>query len=113
MGNFTSFIKSVVKACPYTLLGKKCINAVKPDSAKQKAPSPKTISLSKNIKTGRNIVLIGVFCPFLWFAIISGASKDFIILNAIHSGFVAAIGLLVMFVNYLRLHYYKQKVKKC
>ncbi|APY11257.1 hypothetical protein BWZ22_08380 [Seonamhaeicola sp. S2-3] len=112
MGNITSFIKSVVKACPYTLLGKKCVNVVKPNSAKQKASSSKAISLSKNIKTGRNIVLIGVFCPFFWFAILSGASKDFIILNAIHSGFVAVFGLLVMLVNYLRLHFYKQRIKR-
>lgn len=109
MENLTSFIKSIVKACPYTLLGKKCVNAVKPSSTKKQAPSPKLITLSKNIKTGRNIVLIGVFCPFLWFAILSGASKDFIIMNAIHSGFVAVIGLVIMLINYLRLHYYRQR----
>ena len=81
---------------------------------------PNTASNLKNkiqlyktgIKTGRHISLIGVFCPFLWYSILSGASKDFIILNVIHSGIIAGIGLIVLCVNYVALYSYTKSTDK-
>lgn len=102
-------IKSLIQACPYTLVGKKCVEVVKGNSGKPHKPDNRVLSLKTGIKTGRNILLVGVFCPFLWYAIISGASENFIILNVIHSAIIAGIGGLVILINYFRLYYYKSR----
>ncbi|QDO93905.1 hypothetical protein FNB79_07875 [Formosa sediminum] len=110
MKSFRQFFKSVVQACPYTHVGKRCINVVTRKSEKS-TQIPKNAAFFKaGMKTGRNIALVGVFCPFLWFSILSGGTKDFIILNAIHSGIIVCLGLSVMGVNYLSLWYFKRKL---
>ena len=113
MQSLTTLIKSAVKACPYTLVGKTCVSAINGKSSPIKTESNKILAYKSNIKTGRNIMLVGVFCPFFWYAVLSGASTNFILLNATHSGIVIAIGLLIIAINYFALLYYKgNNVKK-
>lgn len=45
---------------------------------------------------GRNIALIGLFCPIFWVSLFSGASAATIRVNAIHSGCVILLGLALM-----------------
>ncbi|MFB9055303.1 hypothetical protein ACFFU9_00965 [Mariniflexile ostreae] len=106
MKYLSHFFKSIVRACPYSLIGRKCMDVVHGKPKTTKKSSDKIQALKKGVKTGRNISLVGVFCPFFWYAILSGASKDFIIFNAIHSGIVVGLGLVVLSVNYLALYAY-------
>ncbi len=55
--------------------------------------------LSESIKTGRHIALLGLFCPFFWFALFSGADAATIMLHAAHSGIVFLIGVAVVLVG--------------
>ncbi|MFB9052485.1 hypothetical protein ACFFVB_05275 [Formosa undariae] len=103
------FFKSVVQACPYTLVGKTCVDAIKGKSVTPKKTPKNSHLYKKGMQTGRNIALVGVFCPFLWYSILSGGSKDFIILNAIHSGIIVCIGLAVVGINYFALNYSRNK----
>ena len=108
----SSFFKSIVKACPYALIGKKCIAVIKGKPSTVNNLKNKILLFKTGIKTGRNIALIGVFCPFLWYSILSGASKDFIILNVIHSGIIVALGLLIISVNYVVFYANAKSYKK-
>jgi len=109
MKSIQLFFKSVVQACPYTLMGKTCVNAVR-GKTKTTKKTPKNNQLfKKGMQTGRNIALVGVFCPFLWYSILSGGTKDFIILNAIHSGIIVCLGLVVIGINYLALLYNRSR----
>ncbi|WP_299781526.1 hypothetical protein [uncultured Formosa sp.] len=114
MRNLSRFIKTVVQACPYTLLGKKCVSVVNRKSKVRTHSNNKVQFFKSGIKTGRNIALVGIFCPFLWFAILSGASKDFIILNAMHSGIIVCLGLAVVGFNYVGLYFFRKRIiEKC
>ena len=108
----SNLFKSIVAACPYSIIGKKCIgvlnNKPKPDNNSKN----KTQAFKAGIKTGRNIALVGVFCPFLWYAILSGASKDFILLNVIHSGIIVVLGLVIITVNYVVFYANSKSSKK-
>jgi hypothetical protein len=53
-----------------------------------------------------------LFCPFLWYSILSGASKDFIIMNVIHSGIIVSLGLVILSVNYVVLYSYSKSTEK-
>ncbi|PMH44871.1 hypothetical protein BCU68_12060 [Vibrio sp. 10N.286.49.B3] len=55
--------------------------------------------ISDQTKTGRSIALLGIFCPFFWFALFTGASKGELAFHATHSSVVFFIGLGVMFVS--------------
>jgi len=112
MQSLSNFFKSLIRACPYSLVGKKCVDAVKGKPSTHKKSKNKAQLFKAGIKTGRNISLVGVFCPFLWYAILSGASKDFILLNLIHSGIIVIIGLIVLGINYLALYSYSKSIKK-
>ena len=105
-------IKWIIQACPYTLVGKKCVAVVKGTSGKHHKPDNRVLSFKAGLKAGRNILLVGVFCPFLWYAIISGADKNFIILNVIHSALIAGIGVVVIIINALMLYYYRSRCDK-
>lgn len=109
MNTIVSFIKSMIKACPYTLAGKKCIAVVKGKKQTVQENDNKTARLKKGMKTGRNISLVGIFCPFFWYSLLTGMSTNFIILNAIHSALFILLGLFVMLVNYLILLNHKRK----
>jgi len=53
--------------------------------------------ISEQTRAGRNIALLGLFCPFFWYALFTGASKAELILHATHSGVVFVIGIVIMF----------------
>jgi len=108
----TIFFKSLVQACPYSLVGKKCIGILKDKPSTIKSLKIKTLLFKTGIKTGRNISLVGLFCPFLWYSILSGASKDFIIMNVIHSGIIVSLGLVILSVNYVVLYSYSKSTEK-
>ena len=106
-------IKSIIKACPYSIVGKKCIEIVKNKKHDQTKANNKMETFKKGIKTGRNIVLIGIFCPLLWYSILSGSSKDLICINLMHSGVIASLGFVLIVINYLALFRNKKTHKKC
>ena len=112
MQSLSNFFKKLVKACPYALLGKQCKDVLKGQPSSPKPSKNKTHLFKAGIKTGRNIALVGVFCPFLWYAILSGASRNFILLNLIHSGIIVGLGLLVLGFNYLALYAYTKSPKR-
>lgn len=96
-----SIISEIGSACPYTILGKKAIQVAKGEKSNTVNCNKGHINereqaLQQRVKTGRNIALIGVFCPFFWFSVISGASSGKILFNGIHSGIVILIGLIIM-----------------
>lgn len=107
MKTLTKIIKPILEACPYTIVGKKCIGIFNGKKPISKKANKKIVQLQKGVKTGRNLSLIGVFCPFFWYALLTGMSKDFIILNAIHSSIVVAIGLVIILFNYLAIRYHR------
>ncbi|MHA7944560.1 hypothetical protein ACJOV8_015895 [Formosa sp. 3Alg 14/1] len=110
MKSVSHFFKAVIQACPYTLVGKTCVEAVKGKPVIPKKTSKNSLLYKKGMQTGRNIALVGVFCPFLWYSILSGGTRDFIILNAIHSGIIVCIGGVVAGINYLALNHSKHKM---
>ncbi|MDE3743136.1 hypothetical protein [Maribacter polysaccharolyticus] len=112
MQSLSNFFKSLIKACPYSLVGKKCIGVVKGKPSTHEKSKNKALLFKAGIRTGRNISLVGVFCPFLWYAILSGSGMDFIILNLIHSGIIVLIGLVVLGINYTALYAYTKSNKK-
>ena len=58
--------------------------------------------LSEQAKTGRNIALLGLFCPFFWYALLSGAQTSTVIMHATHSGIVFLIGVVIMVLSLLQ-----------
>jgi len=112
MSFFKNLFKSIVNACPYSILGKKCMGVLNNKPKTNNTPTNKIKPFKAGIKTGRNIALVGIFCPFLWYAILSGASKDFILLNVIHSGIIVALGLVIITVNYVLLYANSKPSKK-
>ncbi|MAN29134.1 MAG: hypothetical protein CMH14_17770 [Mesonia sp.] len=112
MRSFKNIINFLFKACPYSFIGRKCFDAVKGKtrSHTNKNLNDRILSFKLGIKTGRNIILIGVFCPILWYSILSGANKKFIELNLIHSAIIVGLGLLVMLVNYIALFNYRRTI---
>ncbi|SHJ93717.1 hypothetical protein [Pseudozobellia thermophila] len=103
MKTLTHFIKSLIKACPYTFVGRQCRAVFKGKKTTDLKYDDKATRFRKGMKTGRNISLVGVFCPFFWYALLSGASTNLIVLNALHSSAVVLLGLLVVLVNYIFL----------
>ena len=55
--------------------------------------------MSEQTKAGRNIALLGFFCPFFWFAVFTGASEEVVFMHATHSGIVLLIGIVIIFVS--------------
>lgn len=58
--------------------------------------------LSEQMKAGRNIALLGFFCPLFWFALLFGADKSTLMMHAAHSGIVFSIGVIIMFAGLLK-----------
>ncbi|PLW78987.1 hypothetical protein C0081_01760 [Cohaesibacter celericrescens] len=52
--------------------------------------------ISDQTRTGRNIALLGFFCPFFWFALFSGASGVELAFHATHSGIVFLVGMVIV-----------------
>ncbi|MHC1760461.1 MAG: hypothetical protein AB9917_13315 [Negativicutes bacterium] len=90
-------LTDVGSACPYTMVGKKVVQSVR---GKRVIPntvdSAKEGELKARMKTGRNVALIGFFCPIFWISLFTGASAGELYFNAAHSGIVVVIGLSLM-----------------
>ena len=108
----SKFFRFLVKACPYSVLGKKSVGFLKGTSSRGRGLKSKTEVLKSGIKTGRNILLVGLFCPFLWYSILTGSSRDFIIFNVVHSGIIVGLGFLILSVNYVMLYQHIKLTKK-
>lgn len=90
-------INDIVAACPYTIMGRKVLG--RKEAISDKCQTIATLQeqlIIRKVKLGRSIILIGVFCPFFWISLISGASRDIMCFNAIHSGIVIALGYVIM-----------------
>jgi len=70
--------------CPYTHLWRAAKHAVT------------TRRLPQSARSGASIALLGLFCPFFWIALLSGASKGEILFHATHSGIVILIGIVMI-----------------
>ncbi|MDR9828915.1 hypothetical protein RCJ22_25335, partial [Vibrio sp. FNV 38] len=55
--------------------------------------------ISYQTRAGRNIALLGLFCPLFWYALFTGASGAELAFHATHSGVVFLIGIAIMFVS--------------
>ena len=55
--------------------------------------------ISEQTRAGRNIALLGIFCPFFWYALFTGASKAELAFHATHSSVVFLIGIVIMFAS--------------
>jgi len=90
-------IKDLVTACPYTIVGRKVLGNKRSNEDKcQPIATQQEQQIFQRVKLGRNIALIGLFCPFFWISLFSGASQDFVYFNAMHSGIVIAIGFVIL-----------------
>ena len=97
VGRAVQVIRDVGSACPYTTLGKKAVNAVKGNrQATCESGSDRAGNLQAMVKTGRSIALIGFFCPIFWFSLLSGVRGAQLRFNAVHSGVVVLIGLVLV-----------------
>lgn len=109
----SEFSRAAWSSCPYTTLGKKTVGYVR--GKKQDGITPITggeNNMIMKIKMGRNIALIGFFCPFFWIAFFSGATGQTLYFNAIHSGVVMAIGLGIMAVYGFRIVQLRNKLSR-
>ena len=102
MSSIKRFISQIFMSCPYTMAGKKCVNAVTGKKEERKVSSCKAEEYKAGIKLGRNIALIGFFCPIFWGSVIMGAPASVILFNLTHSGIIIALGALIALQNYLK-----------
>ncbi len=104
--------RAVLSACPYTLLLRALIRwggiMLGREASRNEVPDRR---LADGVVTGRNIMLIGVFCPFFWLSLLSGAGRDQIRLNAIHSGVVAFLGLVWMAKSMLQIERARRRLR--
>lgn len=56
-------------------------------------------NISDQTRTGRNIALLGIFCPIFWYALFTGASTSELIFHATHSSIVFLIGVGIIFIS--------------
>lgn len=78
--------KSLLNLCPYTHLWR----AIKQAVADRKLPA--------SARTGASIALLGLFCPFFWIALFTGASRGELVFHATHSGAVFLVGVILLLV---------------
>ncbi len=96
-------------ACPYTLVGKKLFS--NNSDLLTGSPQPAAHEAQRiihKIRLGRNIALIGVFCPFFWISLLSGAPRNIVKFNAAHSGLVVLAGGLIMAIGRYQLNRLKR-----
>jgi hypothetical protein len=79
-----AIFKSLTKLCAYTHLFKVISALVNGED------------ISELTKGGRNIALLGIFCPFFWFALFSGADEAEVMFHGTHSSIVFFIGIAIM-----------------
>ncbi|MDF7801667.1 hypothetical protein P4C99_19470 [Pontiellaceae bacterium B1224] len=58
--------------------------------------------MSDQTRAGRNIALLGLFCPFFWIALFTGVHGKELALHAAHSGIVFFIGLSIVIVSLIK-----------
>lgn len=80
-------IAKVERWCAYTHLAKVCVALIRGEK------------ISKQAEAGRNIALLGFFCPFFWIALLSGAEKATLLFHATHSAIVFLVGVAIMVVG--------------
>jgi len=91
------FLKSLLCACPYTMLARTLVRWGRLILGREDARREiKDRKLVDGVTMGRNIALIGFFCPFFWFSLFGGADAATIRFNAMHSGAFVIVGLLWM-----------------
>ncbi len=106
--------RSAWSSCPYTMLGRKAIAYTRDDRRKGLQPATDLEkSLGEKIRLGRNIALIGFFCPFFWMALFTGARGQTLYFNAIHSGAVMAIGVGIATVYRAKRVRLRQQLRLC
>lgn len=106
-------ISDIVAACPYTIVGKRVFG--KKESIEDKSQPIATQQeqqIIQGIKLGRNIALVGLFCPFFWIALFSRAPLDSVYFNAMHSGIVIAVGGAILIKRRIDLVRYKKTEKE-
>ena len=86
-----SVFRRLLNICPYTHLWDVIKTAVRerefPNSA---------------AKQGAIVMLLGICCPLFWVSLFRGASAAELRFNAIHSGIVALLGLVIMIAGFLK-----------
>ena len=87
---FKLVMNNAAKWCAYSHIYRVFTNLIRGDK------------LSEQGKVGRNIALLGIFCPFFWYALFSGAQKSTVILHATHSGIVFLLGVVIMVFSFLQ-----------
>ena len=80
-------LSRLTKWCAYSHLVKVVLALVKGEA------------MSEQVRAGRNIALLGFFCPFFWYALLTGESQNELSFHALHSGGVIMIGLVLMLVG--------------
>ncbi len=55
--------------------------------------------MSGQVQAGRNIALLGFFCPLFWMALFSGERGSVLALHAVHSGVVCLTGIAIMIIG--------------
>jgi len=81
----------IINICPYTHL----FRIIKTTIRERKFPNTAA-------KQGALIMLLGILCPLFWISLISGASPERLRFDAIHSGLVALVGLIIMLVGFIK-----------
>jgi len=59
-------------------------------------------NLSGQTRVGRNIALLGFFCPFFWIALLSGVRGTTLMFHAAHSSIVFLIGVVIMIISLIK-----------
>lgn len=106
-------IKRILGYCPYCIVGKQVSNKIsgkKEPANKSNPPSNNEKRLLEGIKTGRNIALVGVFCPIFWTSLFMGAERSVLLFNAAHSGIFICIGGAISLYNINRLQRFRQEI---
>ncbi|HHY26300.1 MAG TPA: hypothetical protein GX523_06040 [Desulfitobacterium dehalogenans] len=101
-----SSFKNFIGYCPYYKVGTqvaKKVSGKKQPLKKSKSPNDEEKNLIEGMKTGRNITLIGFFCPIFWYSLFMGSPKDVVLFNAAHSGIFIAIGVVLYLINASKL----------
>ncbi|MCB8816682.1 hypothetical protein [Desulfosporosinus shakirovi] len=104
-------IKDMLGYCPYCMAGKQVTSKISGKNQPTKPPSDNEKRFLEGIRTGRNIALVGVFCPIFWTSLFMGAEKSVLLFNAAHSGIFICIGGALSLFNIIRLRRFRQEIE--
>ncbi len=82
--------RSLIGLCPYSHLWR----AVRRMVAERRLPD--------SARPGASVALLGLFCPFFWIALLSGASGSELMFHAAHSAIVFGIGIALVLAGALK-----------